>query len=245
MAHSTSSPVTDDAFTAQDAWDALVHKDDRTSPEEYPDMCLITFEELQDYIIRASQPATPTGGEVEIENLRDALRQANDEITHLHKRCWDYAAQLNATPTAMAQSSEGERYKVDDPWCRPAPSSAGIVDAAELLKHWQRAADKLQNDLRTSGGFDTRASDLVGKTLANVRHKTESALTRDVAQGSVEARLAGAEKVIRGVVNAYPVAAGISKYGHDEDHDGYGWIRECRLWLDATSSLSSTEGERG
>jgi hypothetical protein len=55
-----SSPDIVEVFTHEDAWDELVNKDDRTSPEEYPDMCLITFEELRDYILRASQPATPT-----------------------------------------------------------------------------------------------------------------------------------------------------------------------------------------
>lgn len=41
-----------------------------------------------------------------------------------------------------------------------------------------------------------------------------------------------AKKVISGVVTSYPVAAGTSKYGYEEDHDGYGSIRECRLYLE-------------
>jgi hypothetical protein len=49
-------------------------------------------------------------------------------------------------------------------------------EPSELLKHWQRAAAKLQNDLRTSGGFDTRESRMVDKALANVRQKTELAI---------------------------------------------------------------------
>lgn len=40
-------------LTPQDAWDELVHKDDRTSPGEYPDHCLITFEELRDFMSRS------------------------------------------------------------------------------------------------------------------------------------------------------------------------------------------------
>lgn len=48
-----------EAFTPQDAWDELVNKDDRTSPEEYPDHCLISFEELQDYILRAALSTNP------------------------------------------------------------------------------------------------------------------------------------------------------------------------------------------
>jgi hypothetical protein len=68
-------------------------------------------------------------------------------------------------------------------------------------------------------------------------------LVEEIAR--LRARLAGAEKVITGVVNSYPVAAGTSKYGYEEDHDGYGWIRECRLWLEATPSLASQELQQG
>lgn len=39
-----------------DAWQDLCDKDDRTSPEEYPDMCLITREEIADFMSRASLP---------------------------------------------------------------------------------------------------------------------------------------------------------------------------------------------
>lgn len=47
------SAGTAEPFTPNDAWDELVNKDDRTSPEEYPEMCLISFEELMDYMERA------------------------------------------------------------------------------------------------------------------------------------------------------------------------------------------------
>lgn len=45
--------ILEEPLTPNDAWDELVNKDDRTSPEEYPDMCLISFEELKDYMDRA------------------------------------------------------------------------------------------------------------------------------------------------------------------------------------------------
>jgi hypothetical protein len=48
--------ATPQEFTPRDAWDELVHKDDRTSPEEYPDHCLISFEELQDFMSRERGP---------------------------------------------------------------------------------------------------------------------------------------------------------------------------------------------
>lgn len=46
-----------------DLWQELCERDDRTSPEEYPEMCLITFEEFSDFIRRAS------GGRAEIQNI--------------------------------------------------------------------------------------------------------------------------------------------------------------------------------
>lgn len=41
------------------AWFDLVEKDDRNSPEEYPDMCLITREELAGYIAAALSKLPP------------------------------------------------------------------------------------------------------------------------------------------------------------------------------------------
>ena len=51
-------------YSFDEAWDELVNKDDRTSPEEYPDMCLITREELRCYMEArqyacAASPAQP------------------------------------------------------------------------------------------------------------------------------------------------------------------------------------------
>lgn len=44
----------DDRLTGEEAWDVLVNVDDRTSPEEYPDMCLITRDELIGFMARAA-----------------------------------------------------------------------------------------------------------------------------------------------------------------------------------------------
>ncbi|RVO30330.1 hypothetical protein [Sinorhizobium meliloti] len=38
----------------EQSWQALLDKDDRTSPEEYPDMCLITRAELSEFLVDAS-----------------------------------------------------------------------------------------------------------------------------------------------------------------------------------------------
>lgn len=47
--------INDPAFEVRDissVWQELVEKDDRTSPEEYPDMALITRDELADFLAR-------------------------------------------------------------------------------------------------------------------------------------------------------------------------------------------------
>lgn len=40
-------------LTPDEAWHELIEKDDRNSPEKYPDHCLISFEELQDFMSRS------------------------------------------------------------------------------------------------------------------------------------------------------------------------------------------------
>ncbi|MGM4906305.1 Lar family restriction alleviation protein [Tardiphaga sp. 866_E4_N2_1] len=56
-----------EALTADDAWHELVEKDDRNSPEEYPEMCLITIEELRNFMDRAALSAAPVSAWQEID----------------------------------------------------------------------------------------------------------------------------------------------------------------------------------
>lgn len=43
-------------LTPEEAWQNLIEMTDRTSPEEYPDHALISFEELKDFMLRATTP---------------------------------------------------------------------------------------------------------------------------------------------------------------------------------------------
>lgn len=43
-------PVKFEPLTADEAWQDLLDKDDRTAPAEYPEMCLITHAELAAYM---------------------------------------------------------------------------------------------------------------------------------------------------------------------------------------------------
>ncbi|MCL8382120.1 hypothetical protein [Xanthobacter aminoxidans] len=61
-----------EGMTADEAWQDLCEKDDRTSPAEYPDYSLITREELAGYMRQtAPSPASPEKG---TERVREALR---------------------------------------------------------------------------------------------------------------------------------------------------------------------------
>jgi len=66
----TSEPTTEKTLrgelkrTIDEAWQDLVEKDDRTSPEEYPDMALITHDELAGYMAHAAL-LSPSSGEEE------------------------------------------------------------------------------------------------------------------------------------------------------------------------------------
>lgn len=68
-----------EAFTPEDAWHDLVEKDDRNSPEEYPEMCLISFEELKDFMRRAKPtlPALDPADEVYYEGYEEGRRAAS------------------------------------------------------------------------------------------------------------------------------------------------------------------------
>lgn len=46
--------------SASQAWQELLDKDDRNSPEDYPEMCLITFGELREFMSRGTMTAQPT-----------------------------------------------------------------------------------------------------------------------------------------------------------------------------------------
>ncbi len=64
------------AATVDDLWQELCNYDDRTSPADYPDMCLISRDELADFVSRATPPASA---------IREAL-EASLETMQRYKR---------------------------------------------------------------------------------------------------------------------------------------------------------------
>jgi hypothetical protein len=62
-----------DGFSPDDAWQELVEKDDRTSPSEYPDMALITREELAEFM--GSAATQSDASDALVAELADAAAQ--------------------------------------------------------------------------------------------------------------------------------------------------------------------------
>lgn len=61
----------DERLTPDEAWSDLLEKDDRTSPEDQPDMLLIAWDELADYMVRAQPQAREDAqpvGEIVLSN---------------------------------------------------------------------------------------------------------------------------------------------------------------------------------
>ncbi|EQA97249.1 hypothetical protein [Sphingobium sp. HDIP04] len=78
----SSPPAADqEAMTPEEAWQELVEYDDRTSPEEYPDMALITFEELRVFMGAASGATHPAPA---LDGVREALEAGRSMLIRHH-----------------------------------------------------------------------------------------------------------------------------------------------------------------
>ncbi len=129
----TASAEPVETFTADDAWHDLVEKDDRNSPEEYPEMCLISFEELRDFMRRAAPtlPVLDPADEVYYEGYEEGRRAAGEPVQttqyiiegiilrRLHEKqiegytlemSREIAAALSAAPVSAAPNDNDEHY---------------------------------------------------------------------------------------------------------------------------------------
>jgi hypothetical protein len=84
---------------AEEAWQALLDKDDRTSPAEYPDMCLITKDELEGFLL-SSHDALEEASKRYREALTEIAGPANADLDYrqLHNGCQDIARQALEPP---------------------------------------------------------------------------------------------------------------------------------------------------
>lgn len=75
-----AAPVAETAGEAiEDLWQELCERDDRTSPEEYPEMCLINFDELSDFITRAAPPV-PAQDDDKLRIAVEALEETKNRV---------------------------------------------------------------------------------------------------------------------------------------------------------------------
>jgi uncharacterized small protein (DUF1192 family) len=71
--------------TIEQLWQDLIDKDDRNSPEEHPDMALITFDEFANYLRASLSPAPADSAGEDIPLLRALKRSASDAFDLLNK----------------------------------------------------------------------------------------------------------------------------------------------------------------
>lgn len=95
---------------AREAWQNLLEKDDRTSPVEYPEMCLITFEEARDLIALSPAQAeregwvlVPKEPTADMVSVAIAYWDETDDFGPEEEFPGIYRAMLSAVP------KEGER----------------------------------------------------------------------------------------------------------------------------------------
>lgn len=123
----------------RDLWQNLMEKDDRNSPAEYPEMCLITFEEFQGYI------ATAVANEIRIdheaaeqtykmcrrderERMAQMLIQMMERSKDIHERA-AYVFAVNAIRRGRVLTPDEEMANLragihDQPAPFPAPTIA-------------------------------------------------------------------------------------------------------------------------
>lgn len=86
------------------AWGELLNVDDRTSPEEYPDMCLITRGELAGFMERPAPSAVTT----ERYDIVDYLRQGGERINGVFHG-WD--SEMAGYALAFADMIEAGKHQ--------------------------------------------------------------------------------------------------------------------------------------
>jgi hypothetical protein len=126
--------ASDEPCDANQAWHELVEKDDRTSPEEYPDMCLITFDELKEFMTRSRSPAVSDATYCPFCDLEHELHEDAQGFHHVIKgeridcvgRVKPHAFR-SSLRTALCEDCSGTE---DAPW----HSQPEIVDHKVVLK---------------------------------------------------------------------------------------------------------------
>lgn len=89
-----------------EAWQELCEKDDRTSPAEHPDMCLITRDELLGYMSLANAEGERAGIERAAKVCDDSFRDGSLTRTYECETADELAARIRALPTTAETGEE-------------------------------------------------------------------------------------------------------------------------------------------
>lgn len=139
-------------LTPKEAWRILVEMDDRTSPEEYPDHALITYDELERFMQAAIPPADTNIGElIERLTLGSAAIGDDGEWVSIRRYVRDQAAQA-------LSSLQAERDNA-------LAANRGLVRLCEVVEARAEAAEAERDTLRSliehdASGFNAQIAAL-------------------------------------------------------------------------------------
>jgi hypothetical protein len=107
-------------------WQELLEKDDRTSPAEYPDHALITFEELQEFLSRRPEGVKAAGDFDPLAEARALTERAGIDMLEEQDL---FIADLTETLQRALSSLETEQGEnATEPW------AAAILDASKRMQ---------------------------------------------------------------------------------------------------------------
>lgn len=112
----------EDRLTPEAAWQELVEKDDRTSPENNPGLALISAEELYDFILRAAPGET--------DRLREAIVGIKTVVDHARKHRGNIGKEgmfLDAVGLRAKAALRGEARN-------PVPAPATVVPVGDAVR---------------------------------------------------------------------------------------------------------------
>jgi hypothetical protein len=182
-------------------WSVLVEKDDRTSPEEYPEMCLITREELGDFLRKAApaeQERLPTHG--------DLLAEINKAA---------HASGTNAWVRDVLKRAH-RAIRLSAP---PAPSDAPCDAVTAMAAQWIAEA-KRHMDASEGGDCESGTEEwLLHREVARVYKRCAGQLTALPPGGPQTLSTRLAVGLLFGVHSALDDALGDSDVTHIEDDD--------------------------
>lgn len=136
LAGAASAQETRSADLASEAWSELINRDDRTSPEDYPDMCLIDRAELEGFLTHATA------------NHAETLKEALTKLLDVAKRNTDDADEWQGA-IAQAEAALGnEDSSLDNPSSAPVepaskPADPSADEAIRFIQGMHLAANHI------------------------------------------------------------------------------------------------------